>query len=278
MSEVNSNPDAAPDALKTTAEVEPAPATTSPVSPVSPASSASPADGDAVPASGGVTDAGSSGAAAEAPPSGATSGLKGDAPLSGSTVAEAVQAVQAVEAAKDAMSAEVVEKVEVIDPLEELRAENAKLKDGWMRSAADFDNFRKRSRREVEDARKSGREELLRQILPVFDNLERGVQSAQRATDAKAVADGLAMVMKQLIDTLERVGIQRVRAVGQPFDPSMHEAIQQLESSEHPPGTVVGEVQAGYMQGDRLVRAAMVIVAKAMAEQPGDGATDETAN
>ena len=154
------------------------------------------------------------------------------------------------------------------DPLAEARAEAAKMKEQWLRSAADFDNFRKRARKEIEDARRGGREDLLRAVLPVFDNLERAIQSAQRSSEVKAVADGLAMVQRQFIDALGREGIARVQTVGQPFDPSVHEAIQQVETSDHPAGTVLAEVQAGYVQGERLVRAAMVVVAKA---KPGDG-------
>ena len=148
------------------------------------------------------------------------------------------------------------------DPLTECRAEAGRLKDAWMRTAADFDNFRKRSRRELEDARKAGREELLRDLLPVFDNLERGIQSAQQAADVKAVTEGLQMIVKQFESTLGRLGISKVGTIGKSFDPGVHEAIQQVETSEHAPGTVVAEVQPGYMAGDRLIRAAMVVVAK----------------
>jgi molecular chaperone GrpE len=156
---------------------------------------------------------------------------------------------------------------EAPDPLEEARAEIAKLKDAYMRTAADFDNYRKRSRREVDDARKAGREELLKEMLPVFDNLERGIQSAQRATEVKAVADGVAMVGKQFEATLGRLQITRIATVGNMFDPSLHEAIQQVETNEHPPGTVVAEVQPGYTNGERLIRAAMVVVAKPKSEE-----------
>ena len=135
-----------------------------------------------------------------------------------------------------------------------------------MRTAADFDNYRKRSRREVDDARKAGREELLKDLLPVFDNLERAIQSSQKATEVKAVADGVAMVGKQFESTLGRLQISRVATVGSMFDPSLHEAIQQVETDDHPPGTVVAEVQPGYVSGERLVRAAMVVVAKPKAE------------
>ena len=148
------------------------------------------------------------------------------------------------------------------DPLADARAEAARLKDQWVRTAADFDNYRKRARREVEDSRKSGREDLLKDLLPVFDNLERAIQSAQRATEVKPVADGLSMVVKQFVDVVGRAGISKVATVGNSFDPSIHEAIQQVETDDHPPGTVVSEIQAGYMQGERLVRAAMVVVAK----------------
>ena len=148
------------------------------------------------------------------------------------------------------------------DPLASAQAEAAKNKEMWMRTAADFDNFRKRTRREVDDARRGGREDLLKELLPVFDNLERAIQSAQRAQDVKAVADGLSMVLKQFESTLGRIGIAKVPTTGTPFDPTVHEAIQQVETDEHPAGTVVAEEQPGYAQGDKLVRAAMVVVAK----------------
>jgi molecular chaperone GrpE len=148
------------------------------------------------------------------------------------------------------------------DPLEEARAEIARVRDQLLRTLADFDNFRKRTRRELEDAQKRGREELLREFLPVFDNLERAVVHAGQVSDAKAVADGVGMVLKQFADTLGRIGIKRVVTVGNAFDPTQHEAIQQIETDEHPAGTIVAEVQPGYAMGDKLIRAAMVVVAK----------------
>ncbi len=158
------------------------------------------------------------------------------------------------------------------DPLAKAQAEVARLKEAWLRAVADFDNFRKRTRREVDDARRAGKEDVVRTLLPVFDNLERALQSAQRTSDVKAMADGLSMVQRQFIDAIGREGIARVPTVGQPFDPSVHEAIQQVESSEHAPGTIIAEVQPGYRQGERLLRAAMVVVARAKA--PAEGETD----
>jgi molecular chaperone GrpE len=99
--------------------------------------------------------------------------------------------------------------------------------------------------------------------LPVFDNLERASVHAETATDVKSLADGVNMVLRQFLDTLSKLGVERVQTLGVPFDPTQHEAIQHVESTEQPPGTVLHEVQAGYRAGDRLVRPAMVVVAKA---------------
>lgn len=155
------------------------------------------------------------------------------------------------------------------DPLEEAKAEASKYRDQLLRTAADFDNFRKRHRRELEEADRRGREETLKDLLPVFDNLERAVAHAESASDVASLAEGILMVMRQFTDTLSRMNIQRVEAAGKSFDPMVHEAIQQLETSEHPPGTITAEVQAGYLLGDHLIRPAMVVVAKA----PPDGDT-----
>jgi molecular chaperone GrpE len=165
------------------------------------------------------------------------------------------------------------------DPLVEVQAEAVRLKDALLRTAADFDNFRKRTRRELEEARRNGREDLLRALLPVFDNLERAVQSAQRTSDVKAMTEGLTMVLRQFVDALGREGIARVQTIGRPFDPGIHEAIQQVETNEHEPGTVIAEVQPGYTQGERLLRAAMVVVARGKSDDASSGeGSSEAAN
>lgn len=150
----------------------------------------------------------------------------------------------------------------VAEPVDVSQNELARLRDQLLRTAADFDNFRKRTRREMADAERRAREDFLRDLLPVFDNLERATAHAETATDVRALADGIGLVMRQFIDTLTKLGVERVAAKGQPFDPSLHEAIQQVETSEVPPGTVASEIQAGYRMGDRLVRPALVVVAK----------------
>jgi molecular chaperone GrpE len=169
--------------------------------------------------------------------------------------------------------AEVVEGELVAAPTGEAvaQAEALRLKDALLRTTADFDNFRKRTRREFEEARRNGREDLLKTLLPVFDNLERAIQSAQRTSDIKAMTEGLALVQRQFTDALGREGIARVVTVGRPFDPSVHEAIQQVETSEHAAGTVIAEVQPGYTQGDRLLRAAMVVVARPKSSEESNG-------
>ena len=150
-----------------------------------------------------------------------------------------------------------------VDPVEEAKAEVSRIRDQLLRTAADYDNFRKRSRRELGEAERRAREDLLRDLLPVFDNLERASRHAETASDVKSLSDGIAMVMRQFLDTLGKLGIERIETASQPFDPTLHEAIQHMETAESPPGTVIAEVQAGYRLGDRLLRPAMVVVAKA---------------
>lgn len=174
----------------------------------------------------------------------------------------------------DAANQNTVPAAEVIEPkVDEGKldpaAEVARMRDQLLRTAADFDNFRKRARREQDEAKKSGQQQVLKDLLPVFDNLERAAQHADSATDAKTVADGVRMVLKQFEGTLDRMGIKRIPTVGLPFDPSVHEAIQHAESPNHPAGVVLHEVQPGYVMGNQLVRAAMVVVSKGPAAGEG---------
>lgn len=148
------------------------------------------------------------------------------------------------------------------DPLEAARGEVQRIRDQLLRTAADFDNFRKRTRKEAQEGERRAKEDFLRELLPVFDNLERAAQHAGTATDLKSLSDGISMVVRLFVDTLGRLGVERVSALGQAFDPALHEAVQHLETTEYPPGSVAAEVQPGYRMGERLVRPAMVVVAK----------------
>ena len=141
-----------------------------------------------------------------------------------------------------------------LSPTELLEGEVARLKERLLRTAADFDNFRKRSRKDIADAERRVQEDLLRSLLPTFDNLERAVAHAGTAADLKALTEGLKMVMRQFQDTLGSLGIERVVTQGKPFDPAEHEAVQHVASNEVPPGAVVQELQAGYRWQGRLMR------------------------
>jgi molecular chaperone GrpE len=149
------------------------------------------------------------------------------------------------------------------DPLAAAVAERDRLRDQLLRTAADFDNFRKRTRKEAEEARARGRDDMLKELLPVLDNFERAIEHADAGGDAQAVLAGLTMVQKLVTDTLERAGVRMVDEVGVAFDPSIHDALSQEATDEVPPGTVVRIVQKGYRVGDRLVRPATVVVAVA---------------
>jgi molecular chaperone GrpE len=141
-------------------------------------------------------------------------------------------------------------------------AQAAELKDRLLRGQAEWENSRKRILREKEDAVRYAGEALLEKLLPVLDNFEMGMQAAKTATDAKSIAQGLEMVLKQFQQVLKESGVETIDAVGQPFDPHRHEALGQHESDEHPEGHVVTQLRKGYKLKDRLLRAASVFVAK----------------
>lgn len=176
------------------------------------------------------------------------------------------------------------EAAEAASPVDKLAAERDQLRDQLLRTAADFDNFRKRTRKEIEDARARGRDDAIKDILPVIDNLERAVAAAASTQTIESVVEGVQMVLKLFEDTSERMGLKRVKAVGERFDPTLHEAIQQQETEDQPPGTILTEVVPGYMIGQRLLRAALVVVARkpsaksadADASASGNGATSES--
>ena len=102
----------------------------------------------------------------------------------------------------------------------------------------------------------------MREFLPIIDNLERAVSASSSASDVAAIVEGVRMVLKLFEDQAGRLGLTKVKAVGERFDPAVHDAIQQVETDDHPPGTVIAEVVSGFRLGDKLVRPAMVVVAR----------------
>ncbi len=155
---------------------------------------------------------------------------------------------------------------EGLSELERLEADYQDLKNKFVRLAADFENFRKRARRDQQDALIRGREEVLKEILGVLDNFERALDAAdtqdKKEKANSAIIEGITLVQKQLKDGIGRFGLKEFSAVGQAFDPNFHEAIGQIETDEHPAGMVITEYQKGYMLGERLTRPAMVVVAR----------------
>jgi molecular chaperone GrpE len=157
------------------------------------------------------------------------------------------------------------------NPLKDLEEQLAAAKDEasenhdrMLRMAAEFDNFRKRTAREMDDIRKYATENLIRQLLTVVDNLERAIASASGDNEnGKNVVDGVVLTLAEIMKILEKHHVSPIQALGEPFDPNFHQAMCQEESADQPPNTVVQEFQKGYMIHDRLLRPAMVVVSKA---------------
>ena len=149
------------------------------------------------------------------------------------------------------------------ETLANLRQEAEQNRDLYLRARADLENYRKRAQRDKEDLAKFANENILREILPVLDNLERAVEHAGRDDNAQGVLfEGVRMTVDMFGRLIERFGVVPITTVGEAFDPSRHEAVGQIESAEHAPNTVVQELQKGYLLNDRLLRPAMVMVAK----------------
>jgi molecular chaperone GrpE len=134
--------------------------------------------------------------------------------------------------------------------------------DRYLRTAADLENFRKRQRRELDDARFEAKGKVLKEMLPVVDNLERAIEHAMQQAGGSPIVEGVQLVLRQFLSAFERLDVTPIEAAGQPFDPNLHEAISQAESDQ-PPGTVVQVLQRGYRSAERLLRPALVVVAKA---------------
>jgi molecular chaperone GrpE len=144
------------------------------------------------------------------------------------------------------------------DPLEEVRRERDALQDRLLRTAAEFDNYRKRMDKERRDLAEYTAGEAIRDLLPIIDNLERALQAS--ALD-DPLRKGVELIHKQMLEILRRRGVTPIEALGADFDPNVHEAVTQEESAQHREGEVMEELQRGYKVGDRLLRPAMVKVA-----------------
>ena len=166
--------------------------------------------------------------------------------------------------------------------LEELREKfQAKEKESkenyerYLRQVAEVDNFKKRVNREKEDAIRYANENLIKDILPVIDNLERAIAHAQGGGNGKPLVEGVEMVLRGLLDVFSKYGVVQVPAVGEVFDPGKHEAMAQVESNQYEPNTVISEHHKGYLLRDRLLRPALVTIAKAPQDKDGKNGESE---
>ena len=147
------------------------------------------------------------------------------------------------------------------DPADELRRERDALQDRLLRTAAEFDNYRKRMERERRELSDHAAAAVVRDLLPILDNFERALQ-APAGPEAETFRRGVELIHKQMLDLLMKRGVKPIAALGTDFDPNFHEAVIHEVSDAHREGEVMQELQRGYMLGDRLLRPAMVKVAK----------------
>lgn len=149
------------------------------------------------------------------------------------------------------------------------------LNDRYLRLAADFDNYRKRISKEKADLISYGNEELIRSLLSVLDNLERGIEHSQADRDTNPIIEGLRLVHKQFLDCLEKFGVKTIKVdKGDEFDPNLHQAVERVESNEVQPGLILSEMLKGYMLKDRLLRPSLVTVSKGEAVANSDVESD----
>ena len=145
--------------------------------------------------------------------------------------------------------------------------------DRLLRQAAELENFKKRTLRDREESVRFANEALVKDLLPIIDNLERAIAHARGDGNGKLLVEGVEMVLKGLLDVLNKYGVIPIEAVGQAFDPVKHEAMAQVESTDHQPNTVIQEYHKGYLFNGRLLRPALVTVAKTR-EQKKNGETE----
>lgn len=159
---------------------------------------------------------------------------------------------------------------ELLARIRELEDENSELKDQYLRKSADFENFRKRTIREKEDMAAFGNQQLLLDIVPIIDDFERAIRSADESQDFDAFHNGVLLIEKQFTGMLERKwGLRRFDSEGEAFDPQKHEAVATEESADHDEPVVIEDYQKGYMLNDRVLRSAKVKVGMPAPGGPG---------
>jgi len=147
--------------------------------------------------------------------------------------------------------------------------------DRWLRTQAEMENMRKRNNKERDDLNKFRSLDLLRDMLPAMDNLQRAIDASQQNPQGEELLQGIQMVAQQFAGVLNKHSIEPIEALGQPFDPNRHEALQQIPTSEHPPMTVIQELEKGYLLHDRVVRPSKVLVSAPLPEATEEPAKTE---
>lgn len=183
---------------------------------------------------------------------------------------QAEAAVEQEEAATGPAADEAADEAQAPSEIDELRAEleaareeARRHQDLLLREAAETENYKKRATREKHDAIRYANESLVRDLLPVIDDLERAAEHARADGNPQSLLDGIELVLKSCLEALQKHGVTRITAKGEPFDPEKHEAYAQVETDEYAANTVVDEVHRGYYLADRLLRPSLVSVAKA---------------
>ena len=149
-----------------------------------------------------------------------------------------------------------------LSELEQVQLELSETKDSFLRLAAEFENYKRRIERERGLALKYAEEQILKELLPSIDNLERAIEQGQKTHNAEDLLAGVELTYKGMVSTLEKFELISMESVGEPFDPNVHEALAMEESAEVDPNCVLREFEKGYMYKDRLIRPAKVVVAK----------------
>ena len=157
---------------------------------------------------------------------------------------------------------EKMTKSELLEKINELQAASEKNHDLYLRSEAEIENIKKRNRKDKEEWVKYANETLIREILPVMDNLEMAISHSQEENSIQALREGVELTLKGLRDVLGKSGLEEVKAEGEPFDPNFHHAVSEQADENVESGIILQELQRGYMLKKRLIRPAMVIVSK----------------
>ncbi|RMH34615.1 MAG: nucleotide exchange factor GrpE [Nitrospirae bacterium] len=184
-------------------------------------------------------------------------------PLSGENAEVQESGTSETQTAEQSLREELTKKTQEYNELQEK----------YLRLAAEFENYKRRIQREQVEQIKFANEKILKELLTTVDNLERAIQCGRDQQTVGALLEGVELTYKHLVDTLTKFGVKQIESAGQPFDPSKHQAVAQVEAPSTPPNMVVEEYQKGYLLNERILRPAMVTVSKEPSDknQPSTG-------